>query len=193
MALPFRHSAPSQGRFDRAHAAHPRYAVAVACAIAAALALCAPAMAQGPLPPNNGGSTQYIPPRPDPGGDKPANPASPSRPDRLPANVRGSLPSGREGELLTRFATSPGYGAPSDEPRGGTGKKGDGSGAGEGVDGSSPASRHKVLDEGGGTAASAVTSAASDTGVAVLIAALVALTLATLAVARSRRKRSGDA
>jgi hypothetical protein len=155
------------------------------------LVLCAPAAAQGPLPPNNGGSTQYIPPRPDPGGDRPANPGSPSRPDRLPAAVRGSLPAGPEGELLTRFATATGYGAPSDEPRNGSGKA-NGSGGGGGVDGSSSASGRRVLHEGGGTAASAVTSAASDTGVAVLVAALVALTLAGLAVARSRRRsRSG--
>lgn len=178
-----------------AHRPHPRYALPAAAATVLALALPAPAGAQDVIPPNNGGATQYIPPRPDPGGDKPSSPGGPgsqSRPDRLPASTRAALPSGGEGQLLERFATSTAYGAPADEPRGGG--KGDGSGGSNGgkgeADGSAGRRAHAAED--GGSVASAVTSAASDGGAAVLAVGLAALTLGAIAAARSRRRRPGD-
>ena len=164
------------------HREHPRYAAALLVA-AAILVPAAPAAAQDGVPSNNGGATQYIPPRPDPGGDKPSNPASPSRPDRLPASTRAALPAGTEGDLLERFATSQGYGAPADEPRAG------GRGGAGGRHDAATSGRTRIREEGG-TAASAVTSAVSDPSVAVLAIALAALTLGALALGRARRRRS---
>ncbi|HEX8073601.1 MAG TPA: hypothetical protein VF545_01335, partial [Thermoleophilaceae bacterium] len=66
---------------DGSHPRHPRYAAATAAAV---LALAAPAAAQEAIPPNNGGATQYIGPAPDPGGDRPADPAGPAQPAGLP-------------------------------------------------------------------------------------------------------------
>jgi hypothetical protein len=157
---------------------------ALGCTLVALLASAAPAAAQSSIEPNNGGATQYIPPAPEPGGDKPANPGAPGNPSALPPSTRAALPPGAEGDLLARIATSPGYGAP------GAAKRGGHHGSGGGVRSGGKSARHAVREEGG-SAVSAVAGAASDPGVAALVAALLALTLGTVAFARSRRRR-GD-
>jgi hypothetical protein len=171
------------------HVADRIYArAALGVTLVALLLTAAPAGAQSSIEPNNGGATQYIPPAPEPGGDKPANPTEPGNPSALPPSTRAALPPGAEGDLLARVATSPGYGAP--RSAGAAGAHG-GSGSG-GAGGASDArgARHLKHEEGG-SAVSAVARAASDPGITVLLAALVALGLGTIALARSRRRR-GD-
>jgi hypothetical protein len=152
--------------------------------LVALLATAAPAGAQSSIEPNNGGATQYIPPAPEPGGDKPANPAAPGNPSALPPSTRAALPPGAEGDLLARIATSPGYGAPGAAKGGNDGSGAGGSGLNSGGKGDA---RHAVREEDG-SAASAVASAATDPGVLTLLAAALALTLGAVALARSRRR-----
>jgi hypothetical protein len=82
-------------------------------------------------------------------------------------------------------ATIPGYGAPGRDERGDS--AGD---DGDGDRGSGGGSASRNLPEKDGGAVSAVTGAASDSGVAILAAALLALTLGAVALGRSRRGRS---
>jgi hypothetical protein len=161
------------------------------------LGLAAPAPAQ--LPPNNGGVDQYVAPVPDSKGDRPANPRHEGGdPSRLPPSVRASLPPGGEGQVLGRLATDPGSGAPADAG-GATGGSGDrdrsggggaaggsgGGGSGGGGIGTTGGTEQKNV-----TAASAITSSISDDpAVAVTVAAIIALTLAAMAVAFARRQR----
>jgi hypothetical protein len=159
---------------------------ALGCTLVALLGIAAPAAAQNSIEPNNGGATQYIPPAPEPGGDKPANPNAPGNPSALPPSARAALPPGAEGDLLARIATSPGYGAPRSA---GAGRgHGDGKSGGSGAASSRGARR---AHEDGGSAVSAVASAASEPGVTVLLAGVLALSLGMVALARSRRRR-GD-
>ena len=165
------------------------------------LGLAIPAVAQAQLPPNNGGVDQYVAPVPDARGDRPANPhhqgpgggGGGGGSSQLPPGVRGSLPAGGEGVLLSRLATDPGSGAPAG---------GDSSGGDRGGDGSSRDDRSggsSSDDSGGGgagseekdvTAASAITSSISDDpAVAVVVAAVIGLTLALAAIGLARRRR----
>jgi hypothetical protein len=172
----------------------------VALAIAA-LALAAPAAATA-LPPNNGGIDQYVAPVPDAGGDRPANPGGGGGGggtggdgsgggggvSQLPPGVQGSLPAGDEGSLLARIATDPGSGAPSSGGKDGSSGGGTGSGGSGDSDGAGGSERS--ADEKDVTAASAITSSVSDDpAVAVVILAILGLTLALGAIGLARRRR----
>jgi hypothetical protein len=193
--------AARHSRRRRAHRGHPRYAALTTAALA--LGLAAPAGAPAQLPPNNGGVDQYVAPVPDSRGDRPANPrheggggGGGGNSSQLPAQVRSSLPAGSEGAVLARLATDPGSGAPSgggdgngDRDRsagGGVASGGSGGGGSGDGSGSAPATHEKDV-----SAASAITSAVSDDpGVAVVVAAIVAMTLALGAIGLARRRRS---
>jgi hypothetical protein len=162
----------------------------------AALALgpAAPAAAAA-LPPNNGGVDQYVAPVPDSGGDRPANPGGGGHggqtQSQLPAQVRSTLPAGSEGVLLSRLATDPGSGAPAGTGGGGSA---DASGGSAGLDGSRDgggAGDSKLTGEKKDvTAASAISSSISDDpAVAVVVLAIVGLTLALAAIGFARRRR----
>jgi hypothetical protein len=163
-----------------------------------ALAFASPAAAQYTLPPDNSGADQYVAPVPDPGGNRPSAPG-PGHPGLLPSGVRSSLPPGSEGSLLARIATDPGSGAPVGvSGRTGSGAKGSsgghgsgtGSSAGNGGGGGNGGSGGGSPHETGTSAASAITSAVSDnTGVGVLAAGLLALTLGAAGLGLVQRRR----
>ena len=175
---------------------HLRLPAALATA-ATALFLAAPA-AYAQLPPNNGGVDQYVAPVPDSRGDRPANPRHEGGdPSDLPPRVRGSLPPGSVGALLARLATDPGSGAPLGSGDGDSDGSGGGGAGGSGGGGSSggglgdlnspttSAAKEKHV-----TAASAITSSISDDpAVAVVVLAVLALTLALGAIGIARRRR----
>lgn len=165
----------------------------------ATVAIVAPAPAQE-LPEGNSGTDQYIEPVPGAGGDRPASPdpgrggsggPSSERRGALPPSVRNALPPGEEGRVLEGLATDPGAGAPTvTESRRGSGAGGsEAGGSGE---------RPKSLggsstDESDGSALGALAGAAvgeSGPGVPVLLAALLAITLAAAAFGRVGTRRS---
>jgi hypothetical protein len=169
--------------------------------IALALGLAAPA-AHAQMPPNNGGIDQYVAPVPDSRGDRPANPGHQgSGPSQLPPRVRGSLPAGSEGTILARLATDPGSGAPVDGTDRGDGTRsggaaggGSGGGGSDGGGGDSAGGANSptttATKEKQVSAASAITSSISnDPAVAVVVAALLGLTLALGAIGLARRRR----
>jgi hypothetical protein len=174
-------------RLSRPHRAHPRWAL-LAAAITA-LALASPAGAQYSLPPDNSGADQYVPPVPDPGGNRPANPGH-SKPGSLSPSVRRSLPSGSEGLLLARLATDPGSGAPSSASGQGSSRGGGGTGDGKSSGDESGGGAGGRTKEADATATSAITSAISDNpSVGLLAGAILVLTVAAAAVGLGSRRR----
>ena len=159
----------------------PGYARALAAVGAALLAGPGAAAAQGPLPEDNAGTSQYVEPLPDPGGDRKADPdrAEPGR--RLPAQVRDALPPGAEGRVLERLVTDPGSGATG----GATPPRLRRSGRGAGADASREGAGSGAID----ATASAVGGSKGPT-VAAVVAALVGLTLGMAGVTVRRRRRT---
>ncbi|HEX8073551.1 MAG TPA: hypothetical protein VF545_01085, partial [Thermoleophilaceae bacterium] len=104
----------------------------------------------------------------------------------LPKRVQAALPSGREGELLARVATSKGYGAPPAH----AGRAGGSSASGEGHEAGRSGRVAGAHPEGDATAVSAVTGALSDSGVAILGAAMIVLSGGALLARRTRRRDS---
>lgn len=188
-------SAPRLSRRQRAHRAHPRWALVAAGALA--LGLAPPAQAVYVLPPDNSGADQYVAPVPDAGGNHPSGPGT-GHTGSLPPGVRSSLPPGNEGKLLARLATDPGSGAPvgvaGAKSSGGSAVGGRGT-AGSGSNGSRAGGGHA---NGGATgahedhvnAASAITNAVSDNrGVGLLVGALFVLTVGVAALSLVQRRR----
>jgi hypothetical protein len=155
-----------------------------AAAVVAASAT--PAAAQGTLPDNNAGTGQYVEPVPTAGGNRPASPAPDHGTGSAPAGTRGALPAGtrhalppgEEGRVLGRLATDPGSGAPT--------------GRGDGARGGSQAVTggrgRAVPSEESTGAASAVVSAALDSGGPGILILGVGVLVLTLTVAGVRRR-----
>jgi MYXO-CTERM domain-containing protein len=170
---------PSIGR-RTSHRMNRMYGVALALALP--LFAGAPAApAQERLPDDNAGTGQYVEPVPDAGGDRPASPGGADGPaGSLPPGTRSDLPPGEEGRVLERLATDPGSGA---------------SGSGQRERGTDRRAEGDSLPGDDRSAASAVTSAVTDSDSPagkILVAGMLLLTAALAGAGFAwRRRRQG--
>jgi hypothetical protein len=127
------------------------------------------ALAQEPVPDDNGSVDQYAESLPSADGKRAiAKGSHPGEGAGLPASVRRRLPNSANGQLLERVASQPALGAPSRGPRG---SKAAGVGTTPG-------------------AGSAIGDALFGSWVVVLLILMALMALAALAAALARRRRS---